>query len=256
MRILTIGDLHGLDCWKKVSPENYDLIVFVGDYVDSFTVSDEDILRNFREIIQFRLDWPEKIVLLLGNHEIGYINPYYRCSGYRYTLEAEVRAIYKKHSQLFRVAHQWENYLWTHAGIQQEYYRKNILPKVIDSDENLAATLQRLFSEKYAPLFEVGYERGGMRNEIGGPFWIDRHALVKNPLQGFDQVVGHTPVKKIEIFRPDALPETLRPVNLSEHDKSKGEGMLRWLMPNTSVTFCDCLEHGNRDFFDLEIIPW
>jgi predicted MPP superfamily phosphohydrolase len=176
MKILTVGDVHGMDSWKRISPGNYDLIVFVGDYVDSFTVSDEVMMNNFHEIVMFKKAWPDKVVLLLGNHDIGYIYPRFTCSGYRYTIENEVRALYKENAHLFRIAFQWEHYLWTHAGIHQGYYEKHILPKVLESDQNLADTLQRLFNERYEPLFEVGYERGGMRNDIGGPFWIDRTA--------------------------------------------------------------------------------
>jgi len=92
--------------------------------------------------------------------------------------------------------------------------------------------MEKGLPEKYEPLFEIGYERGGMRNEIGGPFWIDRHALLKNTLKGYHQIVGHTPVKTIKVFRPNPTTD-----------------------PNTSVTFCDCIEHGDGSFYEIEI-PW
>lgn len=35
MKTLTIGDLHGLPHWKRIDSEQYDVIIFLGDYVDS-----------------------------------------------------------------------------------------------------------------------------------------------------------------------------------------------------------------------------
>lgn len=54
MRILTIGDVHGTTAWKRISPKKYDLIVFLGDYLDSFTISDEAIMANFKEILRLK----------------------------------------------------------------------------------------------------------------------------------------------------------------------------------------------------------
>lgn len=42
MKIRVIGDLHGRDWWKrKVETGDSDLNIFLGDYVDSYTVSDK-----------------------------------------------------------------------------------------------------------------------------------------------------------------------------------------------------------------------
>ena len=47
MKIRVIGDLHGRDWWKrKVKTGDSDLNIFLGDYVDSYIVSDEGIINN------------------------------------------------------------------------------------------------------------------------------------------------------------------------------------------------------------------
>jgi hypothetical protein len=230
MKILTIGDLQGLPDWKKANPDDFDLIVFLGDYLDSPIVKDKEMITNLKEIISLKSNHPEKVKLLLGNHEISYLYRQYRASGYRYEIGEKVKKLLNRHLDLFQVAFQVDTYLWTHAGIHQEYYNQRLLPFIQDSDKTLAETLKRLYTETYDPLFEVGYERGGRnRKSVGGLFWVDSRRLLEKPLQGYHQMVGHTPVKTIEHHFP------------YEND------------PDTSVTLCDCIEYGDKSFYELEI---
>jgi hypothetical protein len=230
MRILTIGDLQGLSDWKKANPDDFDLIIFLGDYLDSPVVKNKEMIDNLKEIISLKINYPDKVKLLLGNHEISYLYRQYRATGYRYAIGVKVKKLLSKNLSLFQVAFQIDNYLWTHAGIHQEYYNQRIMPFVLESDKNLADTLERLFKEMYNPLFEVGYERGGWgRKSVGGPFWIHSTRLLENPLLGYHQIVGHSPVKTIEHYLP--------------FDNEQ----------NTTVTFCDCIEYGDKSFYELEI---
>ena len=230
MKTLTIGDIHGLPEWKKVNPDDFDVIIFLGDYVDSYTIEDKAVLDNLEEIISFKNAFQQKVKLLIGNHENSYLFRQYRTTGYRYTIAEQVTTILKNNISLFQVAWQYKNFLWTHAGIHSDYYNQKIASRVIETDECLAATLERLFKEVYSPLFEIGPERGGWNDKSnGGPFWLDSSRFIKNPLRGYHQIVGHTPVNTIEHY------ETY------ENDK------------NTSVTLCDCLEWGDGSFYTLEI---
>ena len=70
MKTISIGDIHGRDIWKNVNPSKYDKIIFVGDYVDSFTISNTTILNNLLDIIEFKKSFKNKVILLLGNHDI------------------------------------------------------------------------------------------------------------------------------------------------------------------------------------------
>lgn len=86
MRIRVIGDVHGKSWWKSLVKDidEVDMIVFLGDYVDSYNISDEQIINNLLDIIEFKKSYEDKVILLLGNHEYNYISPYIGyCSGYR-----------------------------------------------------------------------------------------------------------------------------------------------------------------------------
>ena len=75
-KILVIPDVHGRPFWKQ-AVEKYgdevDRIIFLGDYLDRY--ENEDISRkqereNFKEILDFKLENKDKVVMLLGNHKI------------------------------------------------------------------------------------------------------------------------------------------------------------------------------------------
>ena len=58
MKTLTFGDIHGLPAWKKVNPAEFDVIIFLGDYVDSYSVEEEAILENLQEIVSLKNRFP------------------------------------------------------------------------------------------------------------------------------------------------------------------------------------------------------
>src|ERR1700748_2969021 len=105
MKHVIIGDLHGRTIWERVNFSNYQKAVFLGDYVDSFTRSDGVILDNLKNIIALKKQYPEKIVLLLGNHDVQYLHyPQYHCPGFRPCLQPELTNIFRSNRGLFQMA--------------------------------------------------------------------------------------------------------------------------------------------------------
>lgn len=76
MKVRVIGDIHGESWWKELANDidKIDLCIFLGDYVDSYTVSNEDMINNLLDIIQFKKDNSDKVILLYGNHEWNYLS--------------------------------------------------------------------------------------------------------------------------------------------------------------------------------------
>ena len=83
--ITIIPDLHGRTFWKKAmkAPESSH-VVFLGDYLDPYrpsifdvypTTKEEDdlspeaVIENFKEILEFKKSAPDRVTLLLGNHD-------------------------------------------------------------------------------------------------------------------------------------------------------------------------------------------
>ena len=82
---LIIGDVHGRDFWaepvNKVLSDTGAHIIFLGDYLDLYPYEfdwSQDINWNmvaidrFKNIIELKRANPDRITLLIGNHDCGY----------------------------------------------------------------------------------------------------------------------------------------------------------------------------------------
>lgn len=71
-KILVLGDTHGRPFWKEIiEKENPDKIIFLGDYVSTHEgISAEQQLSNLEEILTYKENNPDKVILLRGNHKI------------------------------------------------------------------------------------------------------------------------------------------------------------------------------------------
>jgi len=256
MKIFAVGDIHGEDWWKssvfgardlyksyeqdkellqgsyKFNFEGIAKVVFLGDYVDSFHVSTPDMVENLRKIVAFAKDYPDRVELLLGNHDIQYIHTEYRCSGFRPEAYFDFRDIYEENRNLFKVASSYGDYIFSHAGVTQKLWHvcekqlkaSTHLYDYTDPEKTIADHLNFLYETKFEPLFYAGPARGGI-SSYPGIFWADKRELVANPLKGYSQVVGHTPQKKKDI--------------ISLHD-------------GHSLFFIDLMNEGACDTFDTD----
>ena len=205
IKILAVGDLHGKSCWQVIDFSQYDKVVFMGDYVDSTSHSDEEILDNLSAVVAVKEQFPEKVVLLLGNHDIQYLYyPEYRCSGFRRSMQITLTELFNRHRHLFQIGYQTSNYLFSHAGLSRPWYDRfiTLLNKIplgeMSPRSNLAALLNSLDQTWHRRLLhEVGVIRGGSK-EFGGVTWADKEELRNHPLEGYHQIVGHNPVPYIE----------------------------------------------------------
>lgn len=206
MKILAIGDIHGRDNWK-LGLEFYpdaDKIIFIGDYTDSFYKTNVEILHNLKEIIEFKKENQERVELLLGNHDFSYyIRNIMVCSGYRPEAFTDLNLLLSENKNLFKITHKIDNYIFSHAGITNawlNFAKNNILKYTFDDsiDEIIEGINYLKDTNDHWVLNTLGEKRGGMRYDKGSPFWADKKELINDPLDGFNQVVGHTYVGNIE----------------------------------------------------------
>ena len=208
-----IGDIHGLTLWKQIVEDNidFDNIVFIGDYLDSFDVSGEDQLKNLLDIIEFKKSNMDKVHLLIGNHDIHYwpgINDT-KTSGFQFDMKTIFTETFQNNKDLFKMCIIIEDNLCTHAGISEDfleytgYYTYDNI-SVVDY-------INELF--KYKPrefLFDGIFDRktklpNGYGDDIEqSPIWIRPKSLQKSNKNSdlkkeFIQIVGHTNQEKIDI---------------------------------------------------------
>ena len=74
MKYILIGDIHGRTSWKQIveKEKDADKFIFFGDYFDPYdwTLTLDDLVNNFNDIVKFKLDNPDKVILLIGNHKL------------------------------------------------------------------------------------------------------------------------------------------------------------------------------------------
>ena len=213
---IAIGDVHGLDLWRDVVEAHPECrVVFLGDYLDPYGyVHKGKLLDNLLAIMQLKRDRPEDVVLLLGNHDLHYFCEE-ACVGTRFDMEiaADASKLFLDNIHLFQYAFQYGEYLFTHAGVSQEWFDNDFCG---DAARPIADQLNNPAADQVPALLRVGSARGGRACDTGGIFWADKSEL-EEPLYGFTQIVGHNRVAEV-----------------TEHT---GPGGGR-------IVFCDCLHNG------------
>ena len=200
--ILVIPDVHGREFWKEVVDcKKYERIIFLGDYTDPYDIegiADEMAVDNFKSIIALKQSNPDKVVLLLGNHDLHYYSDYYYelAGGVRYDPIAAIvlQRLFQDNFQNFQLA--WEtdwggkHYLFSHAGITQSWLKRN-LHLIRKPDANHLNHLL-LSNEGLEALAQVGEMRWG-DYPSGSMVWADvEEMFVSDPLTNTYQIVGHS----------------------------------------------------------------
>lgn len=206
MKIIVIGDTHGHDSWKDiVNNEEYDLVVFLGDYLDSFSVRPETIANNLEDIIEFKRNNRDKVILLWGNHDHSYaFNE--QCSGFNELGELLYCPILNSalKENLFDIIFIYDDIIMSHAGIS-EYWLKNVAK--LDDVKNINWDNINPKCLNWNSL--TGYD--GYGDTISqSPIWIRPYSLNISKVNGYRQIVGHTwnkqPTKRNEIWYNDMMP--------------------------------------------------
>ena len=234
--MIIIPDIHGRDFWKEVTAIEDEEFVFLGDYVDPYTyegVPQHKGLDTLREVIEFKQANPERVTLLLGNHDLSYLDERMDACRYDEDREEQIRGLLTDNLSLFKLCHSvsigGQTYLFSHAGILQDWIDDNqaVLPPMSlrDADE----VLNRLFhtADIYPALSDASHYRGG-RNFCGSCVWADIEEFIEridDPVpeenQGIFQIFGHTQVIQPLLTDTFACLDTHRPYHLDS------KGMLR-----------------------------
>ena len=213
MKTLIIGDIHGRRFWKR-PVEKYinkvDKIVFLGDYFDAY--QDEGIeyewdivLNNFNEIIELKRANPDKVVLLLGNHDMHYRNELFdehtRSTRFDHAHENRLRHIFNdENKNLFQICYITEvgkkKVIFSHAGITKFWLDRC----EFKLDDTLEARINNLENDDkgVGKLAIIGNQRTWLGDKAGSILWCDLSEFLNDEGLGkeYFQVFGHTRIKK------------------------------------------------------------
>lgn len=209
-KIVVLGDIHGRRVWKDIlEKESPDKVIFLGDYVSSHEGIDAWMqLDNLYAILNYRSC--EKI-LLRGNHDMQHLCYYWaRCSGFDRYVADEMYDIKPQFLSRTRWAHQeiigGKKVIFSHAGISSAWMKGVI--RVVDIEQpNWIDELNRICpSERFGFNGDPGDYDGD--SPMQPCTWIRPNSLIKNWIDGYTQIVGHTPhdaVKKLKVNENDSL---------------------------------------------------
>lgn len=210
MKIVAIGDIHGKSTWKYIiqNEPDFDVLIFIGDYWDSFDISFEHQMHNFNEIIEFKeaLEIAEpnkKVIMLIGNHDWHYL-PYIddtRMSGYQLRYAFKIKQLMEKNHHHFTMAYEQDGYLFSHAGISEKFLYATYPDWTIDT---LVQDVNDLFKYKPIAFQLIGPDPYG-KNPHDTPIWIRPKSLMNANADSsiskkYIQVFGHTASSFIKKF--------------------------------------------------------
>jgi predicted phosphodiesterase len=194
MKIVAIGDIHGRDCWMKIVEQNLDadLFVFIGDYFDSLTIPALEQINNFKLILKFRDENPDKVILLFGNHDFHYtsgcIGNY---TGFDYSVYYNMKLDLEKsiREEIVKVCYINENILFSHAGLTKTWCENNN----VDLDNLEDSLNQILIYKPYLFAFKSGDRRDKYGDDVTqGPLWVREKSLQEDGLKDYVHIVGHS----------------------------------------------------------------
>ena len=233
IQILVIPDVHGRQFWKQPVMEVLEntnaKIVFLGDYLDVYPKEFEemygfksnvyiqenydkiyqlldDTVEMFGEIIELKKKYPERITLLVGNHDCGYAVGTKVCEVRRDKRNAhKICKLFDDNRELFKLADEAriadKHFIFSHAGINKTYADRCF------GEEANEDTVVTLFNDAWREnnygimdsLGEYSFYRGWGGGDYGSLVWADAREWfqkqhmsdVKNEAYGY-AVVGHT----------------------------------------------------------------
>ena len=218
IKYLIIPDVHGrtfyIDALADVLDSKNDVnVIFLGDYIDPYFqegITPDTALDRFKDILVLKRKHQDRITLLLGNHDLHYIDG--SRDGVRMDLQRkdEITQLYNDNIDLFdlvkfeRIGR--KNFVFTHAGFDFPWFGK-YADFFIDSSDGLNAccnfNYDFLKSADWTSLLknkkfqyacgESGYSRGGSSNTPSF-LWADLSDILfsKYMIEGCVQIFGHT----------------------------------------------------------------
>jgi len=178
---IVVGDLHGKHKIVDAVLALNQPVVFIGDYLDSFCESFDSQIKTITKV----LDAVEngKAIALMGNHEMSYLNPDMKSSGYNDSMSSLLMSDFRNGKTIRSAMHELllpyyfaEGFLISHAGVSNKILKYT------------NATLDEYLDER--KFGDIGWARGG-DSRIGGLYWCDWDEEFE-PIPYQRQIVGHS----------------------------------------------------------------
>jgi len=174
----------------------------MGDYLDThYDETPEQQLSNFKNIIEFKRKYPNKVILLIGNHCFHYlsgVNESY--SGYQIGYAKSFNeAIENALSDgLMQMCYTHANFVFTHAGVTKTWCTNSGIDINLRGVELEKAINDLFIKNRIFFSFQMGQNYSQSGNDITQPpIWVRPQSLLSDMLDDIICVVGHTTVTRL-----------------------------------------------------------
>lgn len=189
MKIISVADTHGDRTPLKIAKSKIndcDKVIFLGDYVDSYD-SDWTVQEKvLSDILSFKKEYPDKVILLFGNHDFSYISDP-NVSGHQHKYHCRINNFFIENFNFFDVIYKQDNWVFSHAGVSETWLSRNFDNKLDNINPYFH---KREWGMMYCAFDHLSFNPYG-DSPIEGPLWI-RPAALNNSSISFNQCVGHT----------------------------------------------------------------
>ena len=223
-------DVHGRQFWKIVREhkDEFDKICFLGDYVSPYPaegITNDEAIEVLKEVVEFKKENPDKVVLLLGNHDGSYLNTEICECRTDHRNWNWLNEFYLDNIKLFDLC--WETkvgdkrYFFSHSGVRKGWFekwvkdswfkwKKDELPPDWLFNNTLHAAYDS-YNRAVADNLEMSlgiysYFRGWGGEENGSMVWADIREYAKgetlvNDYENVVFVCGHTQLEDEPIIK-------------------------------------------------------
>lgn len=202
MKIGLVPDPHGREFWHDIESKvnDLDLIIFLGDYLDPYPhegITVEKAIEEFKLILEFKDKNPNKVILLTGNHDWGYINKEFPDPSRRsYSHYGEIHQLFMSNINKFQLIYRIDNYLFSHAGVYEDWL------KCCEFTLEDLEDFNRFIDKDWPALTCTSFLRGGW-GHFGSCIWADIREYKNEKPKGYKQIVGHTQLEKGAFIEDD-----------------------------------------------------
>jgi predicted phosphodiesterase len=197
---IVLPDTHGKDTWKSIvknHPE--DRIIFLGDYFDSFDIKQAEQIKNFEEILEFRNENKDRVILLTGNHDFHYLKMVTEnYSGFKANAlisQLITEAFDKRIIEMaFEMRTEERHFLFTHAGVSSVWLTNARQILDLSEDRIISEEINDLFYANPMGIFRFEGEDVYGDSPESSPIWIRPRSLHNYGYNAYTHVVGHTRV--------------------------------------------------------------
>lgn len=215
--MIIIPDVHGRTFWRQAVNDylGKEHIIFLGDYLDPYGyegITSKGAYQVFHEILDIKKGHSDDITMLLGNHDLHYLNSDLEGGRMDHTRRELILNDITDNANLFRIAEyatiDGKNYLFSHAGVKEGWIKMhneelgNPVPVEI-ADRLNALWLDTSKRPKLLDMLaDVPYSRWG-NSRYGSPVWNDVGDMTdyQEEFPGLVQVFGHTQQINIPVIR-------------------------------------------------------